>query len=214
MNDGSSELHQDHRPNELIEENLAADPMHQFGLWFDAALKSGIHQPNAMTIATVAADGKPSARIVLLKGVDADGFVFYTNYEGRKGCEIEADPRVALTFWWDPMERQVRVEGEAERVTAAQSDAYFHSRPRGSQLGALASEQSRMVSAREVLDRRLAELEQRYAGAEVPRPPHWGGYRVRPHTVEFWQGRANRMHDRLRFRRDPDGGWRIERLAP
>lgn len=214
MNDGSSELHQDYRPNELIEENLASDPMHQFGLWFDAALKSGIRQPNAMTIATVAADGKPSARIVLLKSVDADGFVFYTNYEGRKGREIEADPRVALAFWWDPMERQVRVEGKAERVTAAQSDAYFHSRPRGSQLGALASEQSRVVSAREVLDGRLAELEQRYAGAEVPRPPHWGGYHVRPHTVEFWQGRDNRMHDRLRYRRDPGGSWRIERLAP
>lgn len=209
-----SDLRQDYHLDELVEENLAADPMHQFGLWFDTAVKAGIREPNAMTIASVDADGQPSARIVLLKGVDADGFVFYTNYDGRKGQAIEENPRVALLFWWGRLERQVRIEGTAERVSAAQSDAYFHSRPRGSQLGALASEQSRVIASREVLDRRAAELEQRYADTEIPRPPNWGGYRVRPHAVEFWQGRTNRMHDRLRYRRDDGGAWRIERLSP
>ncbi len=189
------------------------DPVEQFRRWFDEALAADLHEPNAMTLATATPGGRPSARIVLLKGFDERGFVFYTNYEGRKARELEDNPDCALLFYWGELERQVRVEGRASRIPKEESDAYFASRPRGSRLGAWASEQSRTIESREALEHRLRELEERYGGAEIPRPPFWGGYRVEPDSVEFWQGRENRLHDRLIYRRS-EGGWKIERLQP
>jgi len=166
-----------------------------------------------MTLATATPDGRPSVRVVLLKGFDERGFVFYTNYRGRKGRELEANPCCSLLFYWGELERQVRVEGRASQLPGEESDAYFKSRPRGSQLGAWASEQSRPISERNELEERLRELEAEYEGREVPRPPFWGGYRVEPETFEFWQGRENRLHDRLLYRRS-NGNWRITRLQP
>jgi pyridoxamine 5'-phosphate oxidase len=197
----------------LRESDADPDPIEQFRRWFGEALAADLHEPNAMTLATATPDGRPSARVVLLKGFDERGFVFYTNYEGRKSRELEANPRAALLFYWGELERQVRVEGRVWRVPDRESDAYFAGRPRGSQLGAWASEQSRPVRDRGALERRLRELEGEYEGREVPRPAFWGGYRVVPETMEFWQGRENRLHDRLRYRR-AEGGWKIERLQP
>ncbi len=197
----------------LAESDVAADPIEQFRRWFDAALDAGLHEPNAMTVATATRDGSPSARVVLLKGFDGRGFVFYTNYEGRKGRELEENPRAALLFYWGELERQVRIEGTVSRVSEEESDAYYASRPRGSRLGAWASEQSRTVEGRGVLEGRIGDLEEEYEGREVPRPPFWGGYRVWPEVVEFWQGRENRLHDRIVYRRQ-GGGWEIERLQP
>jgi pyridoxamine 5'-phosphate oxidase len=197
----------------LAESDVAADPIEQFRRWFDAALDAGLHEPNAMTVATATRDGRPSARVVLLKGFDERGLVFYTNYEGRKGREIEENPRAALLFYWGELERQVRVEGPVSRVPEEESDAYYASRPRGSRLGAWASEQSRTAEGRGVLEGRIRDLEAEYEGREVPRPPFWGGYRVEPEVVEFWQGRENRLHDRIVYRRK-DGGWEIQRLQP
>ncbi|WP_370151278.1 pyridoxamine 5'-phosphate oxidase [Streptacidiphilus sp. EB129] len=201
----------------LDESELAADPVAQFNHWFANAVASGMDEPNAMIVSTVSADGRPSSRTVLLKGVDLRGFVFYTNYGSQKGVELDANPKVALLFPWHPLARQVIVTGRAERVGRDETAAYFRSRPHGSQLGAWASEQSRTVASREELERRYAELEARYPEGEgVPVPPFWGGYRVEPEGVEFWQGRENRLHDRLRYRRDPAAatGWTIERLFP
>ncbi len=197
----------------LRESDADPDPVEQFRGWFGEALAADLHEPNAMTLATATPDGRPSARVVLLKGFDERGFVFYTNYWGRKSRELEANPRAALVFYWGELERQVRVEGRVLRVSDGESDAYFAGRPRGSQLGALASEQSRPVRDRGALERRLRELEGEYEGREVPRPAFWGGYRIEPETMEFWQGRENRLHDRLRYRRS-EGGWKIERLQP
>ena len=197
----------------LAEADVAPDPVEQFRRWFDVALAAGLHEPNAMTVATATRDGRPSARVVLLKGFEERGFVFYTNYEGRKGRELEENPRAALLFYWGELERQVRVEGAVSRVSEEESDAYYASRPRGSRLGAWASEQSRVVGGREVLEERIGDLEAEYEGREVPRPPFWGGYRVGPEVVEFWQGRENRLHDRLVYRRQ-GAGWEIRRLQP
>jgi pyridoxamine 5'-phosphate oxidase len=166
-----------------------------------------------MTLATAAADGAPSARMVLLKGADEDGFVFYTGYGSRKGDELAENPRAALVFYWQPLGKQVRVEGAVERVSEAESAAYFATRPRGSQLAARASEQSRPLDSREELERRYAELEQEYDGRDVPLPPHWGGYRLRPEAIEFWEHHENRLHDRVRYTRAREG-WQTERLAP
>ena len=197
----------------LRESDADPDPIEQFRGWFGEALAANLHEPNAMTLATATADGRPSARVVLLKGFDERGFVFYTNYGGRKSRELEANPRAALVFYWGELERQVRVEGRVSRVPDGESDAYFAGRPRGSQLGAWASEQSRPVRDRGALESQLRELEGEYEGREVPRPAFWGGYRIEPETIEFWQGRENRLHDRLRYRRS-DGLWRRERLQP
>jgi pyridoxamine 5'-phosphate oxidase len=197
----------------LVEGDLLSDPMDMFRRWYDEAHAAGLHEPNAMVVATVAADGAPSARLVLLKGVSEEGFVFYTNTRSRKGTELAGNPRIALLFPWHPLERQVRVDGTASPLPREAVDGYFAVRPRGSQLGAWASHQSRVVSGREELLAAYDEAERRYAGGEVPTPEEWGGYLVRPESVEFWQGRPGRMHDRLVYRRVSDG-WRTERLAP
>jgi pyridoxamine 5'-phosphate oxidase len=198
----------------LHEADLDADPIRQFRRWFDEALAANVPEPNAMTLATATPDGAPSARIVLLKDLSDAGFTFYTNYDGRKGRELAANPRAALVFYWVSMERQVRVEGTIDKTSAAESDAYFHIRPLGARLGARASPQSAVIADRATLERRVAEVESEYAGREIPRPANWGGYRLRPEVVEFWQGRPSRLHDRLVYRRQPDGSWRIVRLAP
>lgn len=199
----------------LDERAVDADPIRQFAVWFDDAVAAHLLEPNAMALATATPDGRPSVRMVLLKGFDATGFVFYSNYESRKGRELAANPRAALDLFWVELERQVRIEGPVERLAPEQSDAYFHSRPRGSQLGAAASHQSAVLPGREPLERRLAELEAEYAGTEaIPRPEYWGGYRVVPEVMEFWQGRPNRLHDRLRYTRRVGDGWTIERLSP
>lgn len=190
------------------------DPMELFRRWYDDAVRAGVEKVNAMALATVGTDGRPSGRMVLLSSFDERSFVFHTNYRSQKGREMARDPRVALVLWWGPLERQVRIEGRAEKTSAADSDAYFAGRPRGSQLGAWASEQSAVIPDRAVLEESLRELERRYAGGPVPRPPHWGGYRVVPDAIEFWEGRENRLHDRARYRRGEGWGWLVERLAP
>ncbi len=199
---------------DLVEAEVTADPFAQFGRWFAEALNADLREPNVMTVATAAADGTPAARIVLLKAWDERGFTFYTNYEGQKGRELAENPRVALLFFWAELERQVRVGGEVIRLTAEESDRYFASRPFGSRLGAIVSPQSRVIPDRDLLSARLRDLEAEYAGGDPPRPAGWGGYRVVPTSFEFWQGRPNRLHDRLRYRQDGAGGWAIERLAP
>ncbi|MFI5272978.1 MAG: pyridoxamine 5'-phosphate oxidase [Ktedonobacterales bacterium] len=198
----------------LSEAEVDPDPLRQFGVWFDEAVAARLIEPNAMALATATPQGRPSVRMVLLKGFDAAGFVFYSNYESRKGQELAANPYAALDLFWVELERQVRIEGPAERVAEQQSDDYFHSRPRGSQLGSAASRQSTVLAGREPLEQRAAAMDAEYAGREIPRPEWWGGYRVVPAVVEFWQGRPSRLHDRLRYTRLPDGAWAIERLSP
>lgn len=190
------------------------DPIRQFRAWFEDAIAAQLIEPNAMTLATAGSDGRPSARMVLLKGFDETGFMFYTNYESRKGRQLAENPWAALAFYWAPLDRQVRIEGGVERLAADESDAYFQSRPWGSRVGAWASHQSQVIDDRAALDRRAEDLMAEYQGREVPRPPYWGGYRLRPTAIEFWQGRPNRLHDRLRYRREVDGAWLIERLSP
>jgi pyridoxamine 5'-phosphate oxidase len=198
----------------LQETDLHPDPFREFRAWFDAAVAAQPINPDAMTLATATPDGQPSARVVLLKGVDERGFVFFTNYESRKGMELDANPRAALVFYWPALERQVRVEGRVERTSAEESDAYFRSRPWGSRLGALASPQSRVIPGRDVLEQRMTELLRQYPDHDIPRPAHWGGYRLVPTLIEFWQGQPNRLHDRLCYERREDGSWDIRRLAP
>jgi pyridoxamine 5'-phosphate oxidase len=199
----------------LCEADLAADPAAQFQVWLTAAVEAGMYEPNAMALATVDAASRPSVRIVLFKGFHEGGPTFYTNYNSRKGREMAAQPQVAATFWWDRMERQVRLEGRVEKLPAAVSEAYFRARPRLSQIGATVSRQSQVVATREELDARLAAAERHYGeDTEVPRPPHWGGYRIEVDRWEFWQGRGGRLHDRLLYVRAATGGWIIERLEP
>jgi len=183
-------------------------------VWFAEATAAGAAQPEAMALATATPDGWPSARMVLLKGFDERGFVFHTNYQSRKGREMAENPRAAAVLYWVELHRQVRIEGCVETISAAESDAYFRTRARGSQLGALASNQSRVIESRALLERRARELAAGYEGRAIPRPAHWGGYRLRPETLEFWQGQPDRLHDRLRYSRRPDGTWLLERLEP
>ncbi|MFD2522479.1 pyridoxamine 5'-phosphate oxidase [Emticicia soli] len=197
--------------NELVEENVLENPIKQFEKWFNEAVDAKVLEPNAMHLATIS-NGKPHGRIVLLKGFDENGFVFFTNYESNKGKEMAEVPFASLTFFWGGMERQVRIEGQIEKTSAAESDEYFQVRPRGSQIGAWVSKQSSVVS-REELEARQQQLEAQYGDGFIPRPPHWGGYRLIPEKIEFWQGRPSRLHDRILFT-DIDGSWKIERLSP
>lgn len=210
----AADLRKEYMLHGLSETDIDADPFIQFRAWFDQAVAAGLEEPNAMTLATATREGRPSARMVLLKEFDTRGFVFYTNHESRKAGELAQNPHAALVFFWVGLERQVRIEGRIEQVAPHESDAYFESRPLGSQLGAWASHQSQVIPDRETLERRAEALSARYAGQRVPRPPFWGGYRVIPDTVEFWQGRPSRLHDRLRYRRLEGDRWLIERLAP
>jgi pyridoxamine 5'-phosphate oxidase len=200
--------------NSIDEKTVDRDPLKLFRRWFDEAIVSGSRLPESMTLATATKDGKPSARVVLLKQVDDDGFVFYTNYRSAKAQELENNPRAALVFYWVGLDRQVRVEGAVERVSATESDEYFRTRPRESQLGALASPQSEVIESREFLEQRFAQLERVYENREVERPSHWGGYRLKPDRIEFWQNRPGRLHDRILYERQADGSWTIQRLAP
>lgn len=198
----------------LTREQLQSDPVDQFGLWLDQAVKMELVDPTAMVLSTVDADGRPGQRVVLLKGFDEHGFVFFTNYDSRKSRDIADNPNVSLHFPWYPIERQVLVCGVAEKVSVEASVAYFQSRPRESQLGAWASPQSRVLESRSVMMQEFAAVKERFADQEIPRPEFWGGFRVRPSRMEFWQGGANRLHDRFQYTRQPDGHWQIDRLAP
>jgi pyridoxamine 5'-phosphate oxidase len=210
-----SHLREDYRLAVLDETHCAANPLRQFERWFEQAQNAGVKEPNAMTLATVGAGGQPSARVILLKGIEQDGFVFYTNYESRKGRELAANPLCALTFFWAELERQVRVEGVAQKVSKETSEAYFQGRPKGSRIGAVVSHQSAELPSRQPLEARLAELELAFANTDdVPMPAYWGGYHVKPRSLEFWQGRTNRLHDRIAYRLNGDGTWRMGRLSP
>lgn len=198
----------------IDEKTVDPDPLKLFQRWLDEAKGAGIHFAEAMTLATSTTEGQPSARLVLLKQADETGFVFYTNYNSPKARELDANPQAALVFYWPQLERQVRVEGKVERTSADESDAYFKTRPRESQIGALASPQSEVIASREALQQRADELEKLYEGREVDRPAHWGGYRLHPNRIEFWKGRPSRLHDRILYERQSDGSWAISRLAP
>lgn len=212
----AGDLRKEYERGRLLEADVPSDPFALFEEWLRGAVEAGLREPNAMTLATADASGRPSARVVLLKGFDPRGFSFFTNYESRKGQELAANPHAALCFWWGSLERQVRIEGAVERLPAAESDAYFGSRPPGSRLGALVSRQSQVIPGRHVLESRLAELEAQYTGTTPERPEWWGGYLVIPARFEFWQGGPHRLHDRLCYERDAATpfGWQIERLSP
>jgi pyridoxamine 5'-phosphate oxidase len=209
-----NEIRNQTSPDYLDEATVDRDPLTLFHRWLNEAITSGIHLPEAMTLATATSDGKPAARLVLLKQADEHGFVFYTNYNSRKSRELDSNPQAALVFYWPHFERQVRVEGKVARVSAEESDEYFKTRPRESQLGAWASPQSEAIGSRALLQARADELTSLYEGQEIPRPEHWGGYRVRAERIEFWKGRPGRLHDRIVYELQPNGGWTIGRLAP
>jgi len=208
-----SSIRKDYQLQSLSESDVKQDPIGQFGKWWEEAIASSIYEVNAMTLSTVTAEGKPSARIVLLKGFDERGFVFFTNYESNKGVQLTANPFASLVFFWKELERQVRIEGISEKVNERESDDYFHSRPIGSQLGACASPQSRVIESRRIIENNLEKLQDQYREMEIPRPAHWGGYRVVPHSIEFWQGRSSRLHDRIKYTKE-NQSWKIVRLAP
>lgn len=201
-------------PETLDEKLVERDPIKQFQLWFDDAIAAQFPMPEAMNLATATPEGRPSSRMVLLKQVDEDGFVFFTNYHSAKAAQLEANPYASLVFYWPQLERQVRVEGKVKRTSAAESEAYFQTRPRESQIGAWASPQSSVIAEREVLEERVRELEEYYRDREIECPGHWGGYRLRPDRVEFWKGRIGRLHDRILYELLSDGTWSIKRLAP
>jgi pyridoxamine 5'-phosphate oxidase len=207
------DLRSDYTYGTLSEQDADPNPFRQLERWLAEAIETHLYEPHGMTLSTVGANGRPSSRVVLLRGLDDSGLVFFSNYHSRKGRELEANPWACLNFWWPPLERQVRIEGQVEQVEPQLSDEYFASRPYDSQIGAAASPQSEVIASREVLEQRIAELKARYPET-VPRPAHWGGYRLKPDTFEFWQGRPSRLHDRLVYRLQPDGEWKIERLAP
>ncbi|OUL23613.1 pyridoxamine 5'-phosphate oxidase [Nostoc sp. RF31YmG] len=214
MHQPIADLRKDYTLQDLSESEVDPNPFIQFKQWFEQALSAQLPEPNAMTIATATPDGKPSARMVLLKDFDERGFVFFTNYNSRKGQELAENPQAALVFWWAELERQVRITGRVEKVSEADSDRYFYSRPQNSRLGAWASNQSEAIASREFLEQSLQELQHKYENQEIPRPPHWGGLRVIPSEIEFWQGRSSRLHDRLLYSYLDDGSWKIVRLSP
>lgn len=209
-----ADIRKDYKLKSLSENDVAADPIEQFGRWWNEAVQSELEEVNAMTLATATANGRPAARIVLLKDYNEEGFVFFTNYDSHKGEEMKDNPHAALVFFWVALERQVRIEGTVEKVSAEESDAYFVSRPRGSRIGAWASPQSKVISNREVVEKNVTAMEQQFGEGDIPRPQHWGGYRVKPVLIEFWQGRPSRLHDRILYTADEAGKWKIERLAP
>lgn len=214
MNKTIADLRKDYTLQGLSVSDINPNPFIQFKQWFDQALTAQLPEPNAMTVATVTPDGKPRARMVLLKGFDERGFVFYTNYNSHKGQELAQNPQASLVFWWAELERQVRICGRTEKASESESDEYFYSRPLNSRLGAWASNQSEVIESREVLEQQMQELQIQYQNQDVKRPPHWGGLRVIPTEIEFWQGRSNRLHDRLLYTRLDDGSWKIVRLSP
>ena len=215
MNQFVADLRQNYTLEDLTETNVDSNPIQQFKIWFEQAISADIIEPNAMTLATATTDGKPTARIVLLKGFDERGFVFYTNYQSLKGQQAIANPQVALVFFWDCLQRQVRIEGKITKISSQESDSYFYSRPLGSQIGAVTSNQSEVIPNREFLQAKQQEITTKYQETEtIPRPDHWGGFLVIPDAIEFWQGRPNRLHDRLRYRLQANNSWIIERLAP
>jgi pyridoxamine 5'-phosphate oxidase len=209
-----ADIRKEYKMQTLDEADVQPDAIKQFHRWWNEALMSEIEEVNAMTLATATAAGKPSARIVLLKGYDDSGFVFFTNYLSNKGMELAENPFASLVFFWKELERQVRIEGPVEKTTPNESDLYFHSRPAESRIGAWASPQSKVISSRGVIEENVTELQKSFAGKEIDRPPHWGGYIVKPMLIEFWQGRPGRLHDRLQYTMQADGSWKIERLAP
>ena len=209
-----ADIRKDYMLHSLNETDVAANPIEQFTRWWDDAVRSEIEEVNAMTLATVNTEGFPTARIVLLKGYDVNGFVFFTNYQSSKGIELAKNPRACLVFFWKELERQVRIEGLVEKISAADSEEYFQSRPVGSRIGAWASPQSTVIPNREVIENNVTELEKKYANTPVPRPQHWGGYIVKPVSIEFWQGRSSRLHDRILYTAQNNLIWKIERLAP
>lgn len=214
MNKAIADLRIDYSSQTLLEDSVATQPIAQFQTWWDQVIATEISEPNAMTLATASADGFPSARIVLLKGFDEEGFVFYTNYNSYKANQLDENPKACLVFFWKELERQVRISGIVTRVTEEESDIYFHSRPVGSRIGAWASPQSQSIENREWLEQVFEKKKEEFRQGEIPRPPHWGGYRLKPVIVEFWQGRFSRLHDRIQYTLDENGAWKIERLAP
>ncbi len=213
MNKSIADIRRDYRLHTLNETDVASDPIEQFARWWNDAVQSEIIEVNAMTLATATADGKPSARIVLLKSFAENGFVFFTNYESHKGKELEENANAALVFFWKEIERQVRIEGTVEKTTAEESDAYFYSRPEGSRIGAWSSPQSEVIASRQILETNEHIFKEKFTNS-IPRPPHWGGYRVMPLKIEFWQGRSNRLHDRLLYTKTTKGSWKVDRIAP
>ena len=214
MKEFLSKLRKDYGKMGLDEKDLSPDPFKQFEKWITEAANAGVIEPDAFTLSTVSAEGKPSSRIVLLRNFDNRGFTFYTNYESQKGRELEQNPYVAMNFFWTDVERQIRICGRAGKITVLESMEYFRSRPRASQIGAWASEQSRELMSREMLENRIAEIEQKFHGKDVEKPPHWGGFLVKPESVEFWQGRPSRLHDRFLYSATGVGTWEIKRLNP
>lgn len=209
-----AELRKDYRNAELSEADIAEDPIVQFAHWFEQALQAKLPEPNAMTLATADAKGKPSARMVLLKDFDVNGFVFFTNYNSHKASDLDENPFAAIVFYWHELERQVRIEGKVKRISEKDSDAYFHSRPLESRLGAWASPQSKKIESRAVVEKSFEALLEKYKDIDPPRPPHWGGYVIKPERIEFWQGRPGRLHDRIIFKKSKRGTWKTARLAP